>query len=366
MRINPAEFRDLVSGRKRGLAAAAQRCLLRIAEVPYTVGVVARNWQFSTGRRAATRVGIPVISVGNLTVGGTGKTPMVAWLARRLREHGLRVCIISRGYGAEAGAVNDEARELEQQLPDVPHLQNANRVEAAHIAIDELEMQAIVLDDAFQHRQIARDLDIVLLDALEPFGFEHLLPRGTLREPIAGLARADVVVLTRAELLPSEERLAIRHRVERLRPGVVWAEASHAPRQLMNSAGATAPLSKLAGKRVAAFCGIGNPAGFRHTLEACGYDVAALREFPDHHRYGKTDVAQLETWVREHDVEAAVCTGKDLVKLRVPRIGNVPLWGVTIGIEFLIGQEQLEERLTPIIAAAAQIGVDESVSADEA
>jgi tetraacyldisaccharide 4'-kinase len=174
-------FRDLVSGNRRGLGASLARGVLRLVEWPYTVAVRVRNRRFDRGGRPIERVTVPVISVGNLTLGGTGKTPMVEWLCRRLRAAGLRVTIISRGYRSPDGAVNDEAMELEQKLNDVPHVQNADRVSAAKMAIEEFECQVIVLDDAFQHRSIARDLDIVLLDSLEPFGFEHVFPRGTLR-----------------------------------------------------------------------------------------------------------------------------------------------------------------------------------------
>lgn len=348
MRINPAEFRNLVSGRKRGIAASLKRAALRCAEVPYTLGVAYRNRQFDQGRRPSTTVSVPVISIGNLTVGGTGKTPMVEWVARFFRQHDVRVAIISRGYGAEDGAVNDEALELEQKLPDVPHLQNPNRVEAAQIAIDELETQLIVLDDAFQHRQIVRDLDIVLLDALEPFGYEHLLPRGTLREPISGLRRADVVVLTRAEMLSADERQKIRQRVMAYRQDVVWAEASHAPQALLSSSGETSPIASLAGQRVAAFCGIGNPAGFRHTIAACGYELVDLREFPDHHLYTAEDVNSLTEWAARLDVVAVLCTCKDLVKLSLPRLSRHPLHALSIGIDFLSGEDALSKRLAAL------------------
>lgn len=358
MRINPAEFRDLVSGRKRGLLPMLKRGGLRMAEVPYTLGVAFRNWQFNSGRRKITRVEVPVISVGNLTVGGTGKTPLVEWLAKYFRRHDVRVAIISRGYGAEAGAVNDEALELEQRLPDVPHLLNPDRVAAANIAIEELESQLLLLDDAFQHRRIARDLDIVLVDALEPFGFEHLLPRGTLRESLAGFRRADVVVLTRADLLEAADRHAIRQRVERYRPDVVWVEAAHAPQTLLASTGREATIDSLRGQRVAAFCGIGNPAGFRHTISTCGYELAEFREFPDHHRYTSEDVAALTAWANEQDIAAVLCTCKDLVKLAVPRLGKKPLWSVSIGIELLTGEAALNERLQPLLERISSCSQD--------
>jgi tetraacyldisaccharide 4'-kinase len=293
---------------------------------------------------------MPVISVGNLTLGGTGKTPMIEWLARWFRARGVRVTIISRGYGAEAGARNDEALEMEQKLPDVPHVQNPDRVAAARMAIEEFECQLILLDDAFQHRRIHRDLDIVLLDALEPFGFGHVFPRGMLREPIAGLQRADVVALSRANFATAEGRERIKRTVHQHAPSALWVECNHAPRSLQAASGATFELSALAGKPVAAFCGIGNPAGFRRTLEECGFNVAAFREFPDHFAFGRADVESLAAWTRELEVEAVLCTQKDLVKLGIDRLGSRPLWAVTIGLEIAAGEAELEARLEKLRA----------------
>ena len=174
--------------------------MLRAAEVPYTFEVKRRNRAFDSGRKASERVSVPVISVGNLTLGGTGKTPLVEWVAlaaaaRYPRDH--RQPRLRRRSGRQ----NDEALELELRLPDVPHLQNPDRVAAAQTAIEEFECQAIVLDDGFQHRRLVRDLDIVLIDALEPFGFGHVFPRGTLREPLEGLKRAHAVALSRRIIL---------------------------------------------------------------------------------------------------------------------------------------------------------------------
>ena len=179
--LNPSEFRDLVSGRRRGIGASVLRAALRVAEVPYGLAMLWRNRRYDRDLARTHRVEVPVVSVGNLTLGGTGKTPMVEWIARHLRAQNVRVTLISRGYGAEAGAANDEALELEQKLPDVPHLQNPDRVAAARTAVDKLDCQLILLDDGFQHRRLGRDLDIVLLDALEPFGFGHVFPGGMLR-----------------------------------------------------------------------------------------------------------------------------------------------------------------------------------------
>jgi len=292
-----------------------------------------------------------VVSVGNLTLGGTGKTPMVEWLCRWFRARCIRVTIVSRGYKAGDGATNDEALELEQKLPEVPHVQNPDRVAAAHLAIEEFEAQAIVLDDAFQHRRIARDLDIVLLDAVAPFGFEHVFPRGMLREPLSGLARADAVVLTRADMGTPAERAAIAGRVKKLAPKSLWAECVHQPEALRSSGGDETSLDAFRGQRVAAFCGIGNPSGFRHTLASCGYEVSLFREFADHHAYTRRDVESLSAWAENSTVAAVLCTHKDLVKLGLDHLGGKPLWAVRIGLHFLTGHKAIEGALEAVTTA---------------
>jgi tetraacyldisaccharide 4'-kinase len=350
--LDGSAFRELVSGRTRGLSASALRGLLAGAEWPYAWATRWRNRRYDTGRLPSHRVGVPVISVGNLTLGGTGKTPMVEWLARWFRARGARVALVSRGYGAEAGGRNDEALELEERLPDVPHLQNRDRVAAAAMAIEECECQLIVLDDGFQHRRLARDLDLVLIDALEPFGFEHVFPRGTLREPLAGLRRADCIALSRADLVDEHERRRIAQRVRSLAPSAAWLEVAHRPRRLVSSTGQREDLAALTGRRVAAFCGIGNPDGFLRTLRAAGAVVADFREFADHHSYDRNDVESLAAWADTLAVELVVCTAKDLVKLRVERLGRARLCALAVEVEIVAGQREFEDRLTAFLPAA--------------
>jgi tetraacyldisaccharide 4'-kinase len=347
--LSPSEFRDVVSGRRRGLAAGLARLGLRLAETPYAAAVRWRNWRYDTGRAEIHRAGVPVVSVGNLSLGGTGKSPMVRWIARWFRNQGVRVAVVSRGYGAKKGAANDEALELKQSLPDVPHLQNPDRVEAARAAVEQFGARIVVLDDAFQHRRIARDLDVVLLDALEPFGFGHVFPRGTLREPPAGLVRADVIALARADMLAPPEREAICRRARRFAPDALWLEVTHSPQCLLGHDGRRRPLATLRDRAVAAFCGLGNPAGFRHTLDECGCRVAAFREFPDHHRYSRSDIESLAAWADGLDVDAVLCSHKDLVKLDVGQLGRHDLWAVSIDIEFLAGQDEFESRLRRVL-----------------
>lgn len=352
-RWNANVFREIVSGRRGGWAAAAARGVLRLAEVPYAAAVQWRNRRFDRAHAPVERVDAPVVSVGNLTLGGTGKTPMVKWLARWYAERGVRVAIVSRGYGAADGARNDEALELEQALPDVPHVQNPDRVAGARTAIERHGCQLILLDDGFQHRRLGRNLDIVLLDASAPFGFEHVFPRGMLREPASTLGRADVVCLTRADVASANERDAVRRRVVELAPQAAWCEAAHAPRRLQSASGKVEPLAALTGRRVAAFCGIGNPAAFRRTIEGLGAQVVFWRELADHHAYGANDRADLAAAIATSSAELTVTTHKDLVKLPVDRLGDRPLWALVIEMELLSGQSSLEAALEGVLSPAA-------------
>lgn len=344
-----ADFRAIVTGQARGPWAAAARAALTIPSVPYGWAMGLRNAAYRRGWKESHAAGVPVISVGNLTLGGTGKTPMVEWIARWLRQRDIRVTLISRGYGAADGSRNDEAMELEQKLPDVPHLLNADRVAAARVAVEELDCQLILLDDGFQHRRLRRDLDVVLLDALDPWSGGHVFPRGLLREPMSGLARADVICLSRADLVNAELRREVHRQAERLAPQALWIEARHAPVALMSADGDRQAPALLAGQTVAAFCGIGNPPAFRRTLTNLGYHVVAWREFPDHYAYTREDLQSLSDWSAEYRAAAFLCTEKDLVKIGVSRIGPTPLWAVRIGLEIMAGRETLESRLGAIV-----------------
>lgn len=352
--LTPETFRTIVSGQRRSLPAHAARGFLSLAELAYRAAIERRNRRYDSGRAEIVRVSVPVISVGNLTLGGTGKTPLVAWLARWFRDRGVRVSLISRGYGAKSAAGNDELKELAQRLPDVPHLQDADRPAAARIAIEELETQLILLDDGFQHRRLARDLDIVLIDATEPFGYERLFPRGMLREPISALARADIVALTRCNLVTSERRNELRRRVAAVAPQATWAEVAQRPHRLRTASGTERPLDTLPAGGVLAFCGIGNPAAFRQTLEQLHWPLVDLRIFPDHCDYDPAAIAGLQQWAAAHPgAGAIVCTHKDLVKIGVDRLGPLPLLALTLEMDFERGRDEVEAKLQRLLPAAA-------------
>ncbi|MEZ6127839.1 MAG: tetraacyldisaccharide 4'-kinase [Planctomycetaceae bacterium] len=188
-------FKQLISGQSRGLAACVGRGLLRCLSIPYSMLMQLRNAAFDIGLKATHRVDVPVIAIGNLTTGGTGKTPIVAFLVRQLQELGWRPGIVSRGYRADSSGENDEKRVLAGLCPGVPHEQNPDRIAAARKLLAETDVDVIVLDDALQHRRIHRDLNVVLVDASNPFGYGYELPRGLLRESLSGLKQADLVLI---------------------------------------------------------------------------------------------------------------------------------------------------------------------------
>ncbi|MCS7237973.1 MAG: tetraacyldisaccharide 4'-kinase [Thermoguttaceae bacterium] len=346
--IDGRTYYQVISGQQRGLWAGLLRAILAAAEVPYSWIIQARNRAYDRGTFRTFWVGVPVISVGNLVLGGTGKTPLVAWLAQWYRRQNVHVAILSRGYGALGDTGNDEAAELRRLVPDVPHYQQADRVQAAELAISQNGAQLLILDDGFQHRRLHRDLDLVLLDALEPFGFGHVFPRGTLREPLTELRRAHVLVLSRADLVDEFTRREIEQKARQLNPDALWAEVAYCPQHLVNASGEAAPLSAYRRQNVAAFCGVGNPASFRLTLERHGFRVIAFQEFPDHYRYRPDDLDRLGRWADQLDIKAVICTQKDLVKLGKDFLGKRPLWALVSQIEFLSGQEKLEEKLAAL------------------
>jgi tetraacyldisaccharide 4'-kinase len=329
----------------------AARAGLRLASWPYGVCVWVRNRAFDRGRRTVHRAAVPVVCVGNLTVGGTGKTPCVEWVARFYRARDVQVAIISRGYGAEAGR-NDEALVLEENLPDVPHLQDPDRVAAAERAVEELESELLVLDDGFQHRRLHRALDVVLIDATRPPTCDYLLPRGTLREPASSLRRAGAIVLTRCDQVPADEVAAICHWLAQRWPNTPVATTEHRPTELVGGDGQTALVETLAGRSVGAFCGIGNPTAFRCTLEGMGATVVNLRQFPDHHDYTRADVDDLVRWAATLPADAVIATTqKDWVKLRVPDLAGRSLWAVRIGLSFRTGEDAFAAALERVMPA---------------
>lgn len=337
--------REVMSGQRRGLTTSLLRAALWSAQWPYRSGVACKNFLFDFGLRQPFEPGVPVISVGNLTTGGTGKTPVVAFLANWFRDAGINVGLLSRGYKSLDNQSNDEKLVLDQLCPNIPHWLNSDRVQSAKQAVQDAGCELLILDDAFQHRRIQRDLDIVLIDALNPWGYAHCLPRGLLREPISAVERADLVLITRADLVHAEELTAIRTELVRHQHVATVAELSFQPMSLVNCDGETRSLIDVVGKRCVGFCGIGNPASFEQTLKRLGANVVDFVAFPDHHHFTDADIRQLADRAKSLSADMLLVTQKDLVKLDSSEIGERPCWAVTIGSKVLRGDQIIEHHL---------------------
>lgn len=348
--MTPGFWDAILSGRRKGLFASFARAGLSLVEHPYRLAVRLRNDRFNANPARSRRVSKPVISVGNLTTGGTGKTPFVRWLCQYLIGQGRYPAIVSRGYGTRSGP-NDEALELSAELPHVIHVQNPCRYDAAMAVIAAGNVDCIVLDDGFQHRQLARDLDIVLLDALNPFGYDHLLPRGFLREPVESIRRADVIALSRANQVSKGQRETICQKAMQLAPTATWIELEHALDRYVTPCGDSYPADYLNGKRTLAFCGIGNPAAFRETLRQAGCEVVELIEFPDHHQYTPADFQRIAAQASRHrSVDFLVCTRKDLVKIdNQGLVFRQPLVALAIEIQIRTNEQQLMQRVSSLL-----------------
>ena len=342
-------FRRLVDGRATGLVATLGRTGLSAIEIPYEALVRLRNYGYDNSILTAKKVSAPVISVGNLTLGGTGKTPLVAWLAHWFAQHNKKPAIISRGYKAKTGQLSDEAAELKILLPTVPHYANKQRIIAAGEAVTK-GSDVLLLDDGFQHRQISRDLNLITIDATDPFGCNRIFPRGLLREPLWGLKRADALVLTRTDQVSIKTRNEIQEQCFQFvgshdKP---WIETEHRPSNLRLVDGTTQPLKTLQDKRILSLSAIGNPAAFHRTLTTLGHEPVATLTFPDHHTYTTDDIHRISEETESVGAEIIVTTLKDLVKLPLASVRNRPLCALEIGIQFQTGLQDLEYLLNKI------------------
>ncbi|HEV3468743.1 MAG TPA: tetraacyldisaccharide 4'-kinase [Pyrinomonadaceae bacterium] len=324
----------------------------------YGAAVRARLALYRAGALAARRVGAPVVSVGNLTTGGTGKTPLVGWLARALAGEGRRVCVLTRGYGraderrrvvvsdggrllADAREGGDEPRLLaEQLLGAAAVVSDADRVSAARWAREVLGSDAFVLDDGFQHLRIARDLDVVTLDATDPWGGGRLLPAGRLREPRAGLGRAGCVVITRADLAADLEEL--RAEAASLSGGRAAVLASRFRTRDAQPLAAAEHEGRSVPQPAAAFCAVGNPRAFFAHLRGDGHELAYTRAFADHHVYRQADLDGLARAAAARGARSLLTTAKDAVKLRAL---SFPLPCYVVDVELEIEGEDVLSRL---------------------
>ncbi len=345
---------------------------LQTCAIPYGVVAALRNTAYDRGWARQASLPCRVVSVGNLTVGGTGKTACVELIARKLQACGRRVAVLSRGYGGahrdywlrweagtlvvngEAGAglngLADEPQLLARHLEGLPVVVGTERLRTGQVACTTFQADTVVLDDGFQHRRLRRDCDIVLINARMPLGGWAMLPRGPMREPLEAIQRAQVVILTKADEAPDALE-AHRGRLRELNPHAALVAAVHEPTEIMDGfTGERAVCARLHGPRVGLVSSIGDPQGFESTVRRLHAGVRWHQRFPDHHRYRAADWAALCARARIGQLEALVTTEKDWVRLRpiaseAPRPSSVLLWVLRIRMKLVHGEEALDDRL---------------------
>lgn len=316
----------------------------------------ARAALYHSGALRSYKIEAPVISVGNITTGGSGKTPLVEWLARSVAREGRRPCVLTRGYGrvnpqrrvvvsdgenilADAREGGDEPYLLAEKLIGTASvISDRDRVAAARWALKNLRSDLFILDDGFQHLRIKRDLDIVTLDAMNPFGGDgngRLLPRGRLREPIASLARADCIIITRADMIADADALrATVRELSGVRTILLARSRTTAVHPLSSSEKERAPnANDSLPQPIAAFCALGNPQAFFAHLARSDYHLSHTRSFRDHHVYTQEDADALAREAARNGARMLVTTAKDAVKLRALRFA-LPCYVIEIAVEF--------------------------------
>ncbi len=326
-------YREVISNDARGLVAAVARAALRLLSWPYGAVVALRNGYYDS-YAAVHWPDRPCISIGNITAGGTGKTPVIMWLAERLIADGRRVAILSRGYKGDHSG-NDELRMVSNALPQAVCVVHADRVQAARFAVQQHAAEVILLDDGFQHRRLGRSLDIVLIDASCPLGYGHLLPRGLLREPARGLRRAQVIVITRLSLCAPEQLATLRARCRKLAPQATLLGCDHRPSGLVDLHDRHAEISELAGRQVLLFSGIGHPHAFEQTVANLGAKPVHSLRFPDHHAFTSADCARICATAERAGADLILMTEKDRTKVqRLSFAWSLPPWALQIKIDF--------------------------------
>jgi tetraacyldisaccharide 4'-kinase len=367
---------DVILERREGGRANALKFVLGGFSRLYERAVQTRLGLYRRRLLRAQELGCPVVSIGNLTVGGTGKTPVAEMLARELQNRGRRVAILSRGYKSvprpfmqrlrnklfkhldlfpprivsdgrrvllDSRRAGDEPHMLAKNLPGVCVLVDKDRVKSGLHALRHFDSDLLLLDDGLQYQRLRHRIDVVLVDRQSPFGNEHLLPRGTLREPPRNLRRASYIIVTKCGPEPDEELLT---RVRKLNRTAAIIECNHAPRHWEDiKTGEKFPLEHLRGRHVGAMSGIARPESFEEGVRELGANVEITKAFADHHRFTKKEILRFLEWCDRRSLDALVTTEKDAV--RFPEIDHppVPMLFLRVEIEILRGREHWEELL---------------------
>ena len=345
------------------VVAKAYLSALKILTWLYWAGYQIRNGLYKSGMIKPDKTGIPVISVGNLTWGGTGKTSFVIYLASRLEKMGKRVVILTRGYGRKTKtqivldkrslsiqkwqACGDEPYLICQSLQDTAVMVNSKRVRAAEWAKRKLQPDVFILDDGFQHRKLYRDLDLVLIDGGNPFGNGNLIPSGSLREPPKAIKRGNLVVLTKIT-----DRNEAR-KAEATIKNLTYSPVIHSRHKLLSvvelKSNRQVTLESIQGKKTLAFCGIGNPESFYRQLEENRLRIVKKARFPDHYNYETLDLFTLEKEALKAGADYLATTAKDGLKISSDLQLKIPVLIFEIEVEIISGEEVLWKRMEQIL-----------------
>ncbi|MDD5255588.1 MAG: tetraacyldisaccharide 4'-kinase [Candidatus Omnitrophica bacterium] len=348
---------NLATDKYRGWKTLLPKAVLLVLSWLYAAGVGVLVFVRHSRR---TRMRCKTVSVGNITLGGTGKTVLVEYIARFLQKHQRKVAVISRGYKKPSCAggpldyalMGDEPYMLEKKLQGVNILVDANRLRACAKA-EAGGIDTVILDDGFQQWGLYKDLEIVVIDCAAPFGNRHVLPRGILREPLSALKRADIFELTKIDA--SAQVQAIEEFLARLKPQALVAKVVHQPVSVYRfSAAQESPASALSGKRAGIFCGIGDPASFERSCAGLGMQVVARRFFADHHCFSYQDLQEVALRASAEGAELLVTTEKDAARLQgLPGLGGlkIPLWVLRVELRFTENEEGFCARLRGIYPA---------------
>ncbi|MDD5130185.1 MAG: tetraacyldisaccharide 4'-kinase [Candidatus Omnitrophica bacterium] len=338
---------NLAIGKDKRFPGEVLKGVLFVLSLVYGVVVVALAGFY---RIKPVRLGAKVISVGNITLGGTGKTTLVEYLSAKLSLAGNKVGVLTRGYKRDsrrAGAqgMGDEPAMLAKQLPQVPVIVDKNRVRAAQTAIRDYACGILILDDGLQQWRIFKDLEIVAIDVSNPFGNYRMLPAGFLREPLSALKRADIFVLT--QIYPGQNLDSLTARLSRINAKALIVESSHKvegvsridqPDKLINP-------EFLRGKPAVIFSGIGNPEGFQRSVGDLGVKVAKFHKFPDHYDYAPADILQIAKEAKENNLDTVITTQKDAVKIRDLGIKGLEILVLEIRLSIIKNEAEFDRRL---------------------
>lgn len=357
--MNQEAYLKLVSGESVGPGAAFLRCILGIASRIYGIIINIRNFLYSRRLLKVHRADAAVISIGNITTGGTGKTPLVIWLCRRIisdskfQISSSQCAILTRGYKADTN-YRDEPAVLAESCPGVQVVVNPNRVAGAAEAVGRFGAKVLIMDDGFQHRRLGRDVDILVIDGTVPFGYGKLLPAGLLREPICSLNRADAVVITRCDQVNEVELTQLEDRLKRINPEMVIARSIHAPICAKSIEDREINLEELEGKKIFAFCGIGNPNAFLNAVKGLGAELLGSKVFDDHYHYTNDSLTDIYEQARSLDAELILMTQKDWVSISSSAILNVgegvDFAYLAIELRFISGEDKITELIKNALA----------------